>query len=200
MGCIGYPNVGKSSIINVLMGTKCCKAAPVPGETKIWQYIALTKRISLIDCPGIVYNSTDDDETETVLKGVVRAERLTNPVDYIAAIITRVKPEYIQKLYNVYDWTPNSGEEGQNENNTVDAIKNKKIQEDLLVQELSVNYKLRVKAEQNEVEPSHITLLTKLAIKQGKLLKGGEPDLKHIAVNIINDWQRVSYNAIRYIV
>jgi len=30
---------------------KVCKAAPVPGETKIWQYIALTKRLYLLDCP-----------------------------------------------------------------------------------------------------------------------------------------------------
>ena len=35
VGVIGYPNSGKSSVINSLMGTKCCKAAPVPGETKV---------------------------------------------------------------------------------------------------------------------------------------------------------------------
>ena len=32
--------------------------APVPGETKVWQYITLMKRIFLIDCPGVVYNGT----------------------------------------------------------------------------------------------------------------------------------------------
>jgi len=40
----------------------------VPGETKVWQYITLMKRIFLIDCPGVVYD-VGDDETETVLKG-----------------------------------------------------------------------------------------------------------------------------------
>jgi nuclear GTP-binding protein len=35
IGVIGYPNTGKSSVINTLMGTKCCKTAPVPGETKV---------------------------------------------------------------------------------------------------------------------------------------------------------------------
>ena len=63
VGVIGYPNTGKSSVINALMGTKCCKAAPIPGETKIWQYIALTKRIFLIDCPGVVYDVGDDEVT-----------------------------------------------------------------------------------------------------------------------------------------
>ena len=54
VGVVGYPNVGKSSVINTLISKKSCKVAPVPGETKIWQYITLMKRIFLIDCPGVV--------------------------------------------------------------------------------------------------------------------------------------------------
>lgn len=53
-----------------------CNVAPIPGETKVWQYITLMKRIFLIDCPGVVYNKTDDSETDIVLKGVVRVENL----------------------------------------------------------------------------------------------------------------------------
>ncbi|KIK29952.1 hypothetical protein PISMIDRAFT_648197 [Pisolithus microcarpus 441] len=53
VGFMGYPNVGESSIINTLKSGKVCRVAPVPGETKVWQYINLTKRIYLIDCPGI---------------------------------------------------------------------------------------------------------------------------------------------------
>lgn len=30
-----------------------CKVAPVPGETKVWQYIALMRRIFIVDCPGV---------------------------------------------------------------------------------------------------------------------------------------------------
>lgn len=47
-----------------------CKVAPIPGETKVWQYITLTKKIFLIDCPGVVYQNRDT-ETDIVLKGVV---------------------------------------------------------------------------------------------------------------------------------
>jgi hypothetical protein len=36
----------------------------------------------------------------------------------------------------------------------------------------------------------HHDFLSKLAIKNGRLGKGGEPDLKSVAVNVINDWQR----------
>lgn len=70
VGFVGYPNVGKSSVINTLRTKLVCKVAPIPGETKVWQYITLTKRIFLIDCPGVVYHSTDS-ETDIVLKGVV---------------------------------------------------------------------------------------------------------------------------------
>ena len=100
MGIIGYPNTGKSSVINALMGSKCCKAAPVPGETKVWQYITLMKRIYLIDCPGVVYD-TGDNEAEIVLKGVVRAEKLSDPSDFIEPILDRVKKEYIEKERNL---------------------------------------------------------------------------------------------------
>ena len=98
VGFIGYPNVGKSSVINTLRTknvyllydykeslsskqmqhslncnvVQVCKAAPIPGETKVWQYITLTKRIFLIDCPGVVYQN-HDTETDIVLKGVVSA-------------------------------------------------------------------------------------------------------------------------------
>jgi nuclear GTP-binding protein len=34
VGFVGYPNVGKSSVINTLRGKEVCKAAPVPGETR----------------------------------------------------------------------------------------------------------------------------------------------------------------------
>ncbi|TFY52638.1 hypothetical protein EVG20_g10469 [Dentipellis fragilis] len=70
VGFIGYPNVGKSSVINTLKSGKVCCVAPVPGETKVWQYITLTRRIYLIDCPGIVPTSAHDTQTSTVLKGV----------------------------------------------------------------------------------------------------------------------------------
>lgn len=103
MGIIGYPNVGKSSVINTLKGEKVCKAAPVPGETKVWQYVTLTKRIFLIDSPGVVYD-VGDDETETVLKGVVRAERLKDPTDFVAPMLARLKKEHLVRQYGVADW------------------------------------------------------------------------------------------------
>ena len=97
VGVIGFPNVGKSSVINALMKKKVCKVAPIPGETKVWQYITLMRRIFLIDCPGVVHNS-GDSEIETVLKGVIRSERLPEPTEFMDALLARVKPEYLTKV------------------------------------------------------------------------------------------------------
>ncbi|XP_011699955.1 PREDICTED: nucleolar GTP-binding protein 2 [Wasmannia auropunctata] len=104
VGFIGYPNTGKSSIINTLRSKKVCKVAPIAGETKVWQYITLMRRIYLIDCPGVVYPSSETD-TEKVLKGVVRVELVQNPEDYIASVLERVRPEYIRKTYKINVWT-----------------------------------------------------------------------------------------------
>ncbi|KAG0379842.1 GTPase required for pre-60S ribosomal subunit nuclear export and maturation [Mortierella sp. AD032] len=104
VGFVGYPNTGKSSIINTLRGKKVCNVAPIPGETKVWQYITLMKRIYLIDCPGVVHPSTTDTETDIVLKGVVRVENIKQPDDYIPAMLERVRPEYIQRTYELDHW------------------------------------------------------------------------------------------------
>lgn len=100
VGFIGYPNVGKSSVINALRSKKVCNVAPIAGETKVWQYITLMKKIFLIDCPGVVYPSAETD-SEKVLKGVVRVELVTNPEDYVEEVLKRVRKEYIVKTYGI---------------------------------------------------------------------------------------------------
>ncbi|KAK0550621.1 GTPase required for pre-60S ribosomal subunit nuclear export and maturation [Tilletia horrida] len=101
VGFVGYPNTGKSSIINTLKKKKVCNVAPIPGETKVWQYITLMRRIYLVDCPGIVPVSAHDSETGTVLKGVVRVENLEYPSEHIPALLRRVKAEYLRRTYNL---------------------------------------------------------------------------------------------------
>mmetsp|Transcript_16435 Transcript_16435/g.15752 ORF Transcript_16435/g.15752 Transcript_16435/m.15752 type:complete len:102 (+) Transcript_16435:998-1303(+) len=100
---IGYPNVGKSSVINTLKKKAVCKVAPIPGETKVWQYITLTKRIYLIDCPGIVYDA-GESRTDKVLKGVVRAEKIPDPELYIQAILDKAQNKHIYDVYGIREW------------------------------------------------------------------------------------------------
>ncbi|KAJ9172658.1 hypothetical protein P3X46_015872 [Hevea brasiliensis] len=103
VGFVGYPNVGKSSVINTLRTKNVCKVAPIPGETKVWQYITLTKRIFLIDCPGVVYQNSDS-ETDIVLKGVVRVTNLQDAAEHIGEVLNRVKKEHLERAYKIKDW------------------------------------------------------------------------------------------------
>ncbi|KAI0463112.1 GTPase required for pre-60S ribosomal subunit nuclear export and maturation [Komagataella kurtzmanii] len=104
VGFIGYPNTGKSSIINTLRRKKVCQVAPIPGETKVWQYITLMKRIFLIDCPGIVPPSTKDTETDILLRGVVRVENVSNPEQFIPSVLKRCKRQHIERTYEISGW------------------------------------------------------------------------------------------------
>ena len=46
---------------------QCCKVAPLAGETKVWQYVTLFRRVNLIDCPGVV-NNTSDTNADKICK------------------------------------------------------------------------------------------------------------------------------------
>ena len=104
VGLIGGPNTGKSSIINTLLKKKVCTVAPIPGETKVWQYVSLMKRIYLIDCPGVVPPSSTDTPTDLVLRGVVRVEKVEHPAQYISAVLSRVKRHHMEKTYDLKGW------------------------------------------------------------------------------------------------
>jgi len=101
VGFIGYPNTGKSSIINTLRKKRVCTVAPIPGETKVWQYITLMKRIYLIDCPGVVPPSQGDTEEDILLRGVVRVENVEHPAQYVEAVLRRTKTRHIERTYDI---------------------------------------------------------------------------------------------------
>ena len=104
VGLIGYPNVGKSSIINALRGKAVTKVAPIPGETKVWQYVTLMKRIYLIDCPGIVPPNHNDTPQDLLLRGVVRVENVEHPEQYIPAVLKKVKTHHMERTYELKGW------------------------------------------------------------------------------------------------
>ncbi|ROT36343.1 nucleolar GTP-binding protein [Sodiomyces alkalinus F11] len=104
VGLIGYPNVGKSSIVNTLRQKKVANVAPIPGETKVWQYITLTKRIYLIDCPGIVPPNQNDTPQDLLLRSVVRVENVEHPEQYIPGVLEKVKKHHMERTYGLKGW------------------------------------------------------------------------------------------------
>lgn len=83
VGIVGYPNVGKSSVINSLKRSKVCGVGSTPGFTKVAQQITLDKNIKLLDCPGIVFAQQGQDgqnAAEITLRNCVKVELLDDPV------------------------------------------------------------------------------------------------------------------------
>ena len=72
----------------------------------MWQYVALTRSIFLIDCPGVVYDKEGNNDVQAVLKGVVRIERLgsADKTDVVSTVLQIVKKKDIVSTYNIYDW------------------------------------------------------------------------------------------------
>jgi len=104
VGLVGYPNVGKSSLINALRGKRTCSVAPIPGQTRVWQYVTLMKRIFLIDCPGIVPPDQKASPEDVLLRGAIRTEKIENPAQYIPAVMARVKQNHLARTYAIQQW------------------------------------------------------------------------------------------------
>lgn len=64
---VGIPNVGKSSLINRLSGTKSTKVEDRPGVTKGKQWVTLSKDFELLDMPGVLWPKFEDQDVGLAL-------------------------------------------------------------------------------------------------------------------------------------
>jgi nuclear GTP-binding protein len=99
VGVIGYPNVGKSSLINSLKRTHATAVSNVPGLTKSIQEVHLDKDIRLLDCPGIVF--TKECSGSLILRNVIKVEDLDDPYTPIDLLIKKVPKDNLVKLYQI---------------------------------------------------------------------------------------------------
>ncbi|TMS35210.1 hypothetical protein L596_002659 [Steinernema carpocapsae] len=102
VGVIGYPNVGKSSVINSLKRKRACEVGATPGLTKQLQEIELDKHIRLIDSPGVVLAAKDKlDAVEIALKNAIRIEAISDPIAPVQAILRRCSVDTLMKHYKI---------------------------------------------------------------------------------------------------
>lgn len=166
VGIVGYPNVGKSSIINSLKRGKAVGVSSVPGFTKSISEIILDKNIKLLDCPGVVYSNNTSSENSNsdcnLLANILRPEHIEDPVNVVRIILQKVNRDEIIKIYNL---------EKEINNNSFNKS---------LIYEIFSTSNLNI----NQVEK----FLCVIGMKFGKFKKGGVVDLEQAARLIIIDW------------
>lgn len=89
IGCIGHPNVGKSSVLNAIMGKKVVSVSRTPGHTKYFQTIFITSNVKLVDCPGLVFPSKIPKPLQ-VLMGCFPIAQLREPYTCIRFMAERL--------------------------------------------------------------------------------------------------------------
>jgi len=103
VGVVGYPNVGKSSLINQLKGRRSAPVANVPGKTKNIQWLRIAEDIMLMDTPGVIPRG--ERSQSLLLKAAISPDRLKNPEDNAARIIDEFREkgqlDSLSKLYDV---------------------------------------------------------------------------------------------------
>lgn len=87
VGVVGYPNVGKSSIINLLSGRSSARVSPVAGTTRGNQWIK-AGNFKIIDSPGVI--PSDDRDGKLGLLAAKDAEKIKNPELVALQILTLV--------------------------------------------------------------------------------------------------------------
>ena len=110
VGFIGYPNVGKSSIINVLMKTKKAAVANIPGRTKHYQTLflpeepnlnILPKAICLVDCPGLIFPSFTTSKADMLVNGIYPIDTLSDIYNPIQIIINLIPKKILADFYKI---------------------------------------------------------------------------------------------------
>lgn len=101
VGFVGYPNVGKSSTINALVGEKRVSVAATPGKTKHFQTINLSKGIVLCDCPGLVFPNISSSRAELVLNGILPIDQLRDFVRPVSLLCQYVPKIVLGSVYGI---------------------------------------------------------------------------------------------------
>ena len=101
IGLLGYPNVGKSSTINALIGAKKVSVSATPGKTKHFQTMHLSDQVILCDCPGLVFPNFATTKAELVCDGVLPIDQLREFTGPVGLVAQRIPRTFLEALYGI---------------------------------------------------------------------------------------------------
>ncbi|MCK5321285.1 50S ribosome-binding GTPase [Candidatus Pacearchaeota archaeon] len=163
VGVIGYPNSGKSSVINFITRRGVAKTAKQAGWTKGMQKIRMSETILILDTPGVIPDSKYSTEKNSFAKDVKVGARTYSNVKNPEDAVFYLMKEHTDIIEEFYDVKAESAPKG-------------------------VPPAQMASAEADKVGNSEI-LIEKLGKKKGFLGKGGKVDIDRTARIILRDWQ-----------
>lgn len=101
VGTVGYPNVGKSSTINVLAGEKRVTVSSTPGKTKRFQTLLISDNITLVDCPGLVFPNLLASKAEMICNGLLPIDQMRDSVPPVSLVCDRIPRDVLEQRYGI---------------------------------------------------------------------------------------------------
>lgn len=166
VGVVGYPNVGKSSLINALAGRAAARTSAESGFTKGLQKIRINSKIILLDTPG-VFPKGKADSANYGKTGVIDYAKIKEP-EIAALQLIKEERELILAHYQMED----------------KQMVDQQMRNYFTTDELTIGTR-ESPADRMDAEE----ILIKLAFKWNKLQKGGKPDLEAAARQLLKEWQ-----------
>lgn len=101
---IGLPNVGKSTVLNMLTGKKRAKTGATPGVTRGLQMVNVNEKMLLLDTPGVVSSSVAGRQESLTLALVgCLQDTFYEPEEAVGRLMELCYPKYAGKFARFYD-------------------------------------------------------------------------------------------------
>ncbi|CAI9542965.1 unnamed protein product [Staurois parvus] len=111
VGLVGYPNVGKSSTINTILGNKKVSVSATPGHTKHFQTLYVESGLCLCDCPGLVMPSFVSTKAEMICSGILPIDQMRDHVQPVSLIAQQIPRYALEAIYGINIIRPREDED-----------------------------------------------------------------------------------------